>query len=166
MKFNELDVLTAGQLLEHCCGARRWWQGMLSQRPYASAQDILSASERAFDSLGEQDWLEAFAHHPQIGADLESLRKKFASTAELAASEQAGAQTADETILRELAAANQLYRQQNGFIFIICASGLSGAAMLTSLRERLKHSRAKEIGIAAAEQRKITRLRLEKTLLT
>ena len=52
--------------------------------------------------------------------------------------------------------------QQNGFIFIICASGKSAAEMLEALQARLVNDAAQEIQIAATEQAKITRLRLEK----
>ena len=49
-----------------------------------------------------------------------------------------------------------------GFIFIVCATGKSAAEMLALLRARLPNDPATESSIAAAEQAKITKLRLEK----
>ncbi len=46
----------------------------------------------------------------------------------------------------------------------MCASGRSAESMLADLRQRLRNSRGEEIRIAAEEQAKITRLRLQKLL--
>ena len=59
-----------------------------------------------------------------------------------------------------LAAANDEYQARFGFIFIVCATGKSAEEMLAIVDERLTHSREEELRIAADEQRKITRLRL------
>ena len=55
-------------------------------------------------------------------------------------------------------------RARFGFIFIVCATGKSAAEMLALLRARLDNDPDDELRIAAAEQAKITRLRLEKLL--
>ena len=98
--------------------------------------------------------------------DVNSLRKKYASTKKMASNEQQGAADADETTLHDLAAANHQYLDKHGFIFIICASGLSAKTMLHILNLRLKNDTATEIDLAAAEQIKITFLRLEKGIQT
>ena len=49
-------------------------------------------------------------------------------------------------------------------IFIVCASGRNAAEMLSLAEKRLANDPETEIAIAAEEQRKITRLRLEKLL--
>ena len=61
-----------------------------------------------------------------------------------------------------LKAANDDYQARFGFIFIVCATGKSAEEMIAIVDERLGHPRAEELRIAAEEQRKITRLRLEK----
>ena len=63
-----------------------------------------------------------------------------------------------------LADGNQKYEQRFGFIFIVCATGKTSEEMLAILNDRLQHDRETELGTAAEEQRKITRLRLEKLL--
>jgi 2-oxo-4-hydroxy-4-carboxy-5-ureidoimidazoline decarboxylase len=71
---------------------------------------------------------------------------------------------ADDEIRAELAAANDEYARRFGYIFIICATGRSAADMLRALRARMANDASDELRIAAEEQRKITRLRLEKML--
>jgi len=46
----------------------------------------------------------------------------------------------------------------------VCASGLGAAEMLARLRARLGNAPEAELAVAAEEQRRITRLRLDKLL--
>jgi 2-oxo-4-hydroxy-4-carboxy-5-ureidoimidazoline decarboxylase len=78
----------------------------------------------------------------------------------LSAREQAGVDGAHEDVLGELASRNREYEARFGYIFIVCATGKSAGEMLVLLRERLTHSPADEIRVAAGEQAKITALRL------
>jgi 2-oxo-4-hydroxy-4-carboxy-5-ureidoimidazoline decarboxylase len=59
---------------------------------------------------------------------------------------------------------NEKYFDKFGFIFIVCATGKAADEMLEILRLRMKNSRDEEIRTAAAEQAKITHLRLDKVL--
>ena len=120
---------------------------------------ILLESEHAFAGLAERDWLEAFAHHPKIG-DLDSLESKFRATADLASNEQRGVRAASTPTLEQLRSANLEYERRFGYIFIVCATGKSAPEMLQLLRERLTNDAETELRQAAAEQSKITRLRL------
>jgi 2-oxo-4-hydroxy-4-carboxy-5-ureidoimidazoline decarboxylase len=144
-----------------CCGSHRWAEGMVAKRPFADEAELFDAAERAWWGLDRTDWLEAFAAHPQIG-DLDALREKFAATADWSAGEQAGVAGAPEEILAELARGNLAYRTRFGYIFIVCATGKTAGEMLDLLRGRLDNTPEEEIAIAAAEQAKITRIRLGK----
>jgi 2-oxo-4-hydroxy-4-carboxy-5-ureidoimidazoline decarboxylase len=66
--------------------------------------------------------------------------------------------------LDELADLNNAYEEKFGYIFIVCASGKSSEEMLAMLRDRLNNNAAQELRMAAAEQAKITELRLRKLL--
>ena len=79
----------------------------------------------------------------------------------MVAAEVAGA---CDDVIRSLADGNWHYEAKFGHIFIICATGKTAAQMLTLLRARLPNDPGIELHNAAAEQRKITRLRLEKLL--
>ena len=71
-------------------------------------------------------------------------------------------QGASEATLQALARGNAEYEARFRHIFIVCASGLSAADMLARLQARMGNSPADELRIAAGEQARITRLRLEK----
>ncbi len=149
--------------LLRCCGSARWVEKLIASRPYATEAELYNASDRIWQSLNSEDWLEAFSHHPKIG-DLESLKTKFASTSDWASGEQGGVALASERVIEELAAGNTAYEEKFGYIFIVCATGKTAGEMLALLQERLHNAPDVEIQRAMAEQNKITRLRLEKLL--
>ena len=160
--LNGLPADEARAALARCCGAARWVNGMMKRRPFASSGDLHAAADEIFATLGEDDLREAFAHHPRIGANVDELRARFAATSAWAGAEQAGAVGADEAVLEALRAGNLAYEQRFGFLFIVCATGKSAAEMLALLRARLSNRPEVELPLAAAEQAKITHLRLEK----
>jgi 2-oxo-4-hydroxy-4-carboxy-5-ureidoimidazoline decarboxylase len=159
-RINELDEKQAGDLLRQCCGSSRWAKEMLDRRPFVSLDTMITVADEIWDSLNDDDWLEAFTHHPRIGE--KTLREKFASTANWASFEQSGIAAATEDILRRLTNGNEAYYNKFGYIFIVCATGKSADKMLSILESRLPNSPADEIKIAAAEQKKITHIRLRK----
>ncbi len=61
-----------------------------------------------------------------------------------------------------LAEGNREYERRFGHIYLVCATGKSAEEMLALLRTRLTNDPATELRVAAGEQAKITRLRLEK----
>jgi 2-oxo-4-hydroxy-4-carboxy-5-ureidoimidazoline decarboxylase len=151
----------ARRLLITCCGSSAWVERMLRRRPFGSADALVTAAHDAWLDLSHTDWLEAFGHHPKIG-DRASLARRFASTAHLSAQEQGGVADACPQVLDDLAAANRTYEEKFGYIFIVCASGRSAADMLAMLRARLLNDGETEIRVAAAEQARITGLRLQR----
>jgi 2-oxo-4-hydroxy-4-carboxy-5-ureidoimidazoline decarboxylase len=136
---------------------------MLSFIPADDMVELLEDAEEQWWLCSEDDWKEAFTHHPRIG-DLASLKEKFAGTAAWASGEQSGALSASDETLKALAEANRLYEEKFGYIFIVCATGKPAEEMLALLKERLNNNPEEEIRIAADEQNKITRLRIEKLL--
>ena len=134
---------------------------MLQRRPFGTADAMIAASHEVWSTLTPADWREAFADHPKIG-DREALQKKFAETRHLASQEQAGVAGASDDVLDALARGNREYERRFGYIFIVCASGLTAGEMLTILKARVTNDPATELRIAAQEQSKITDLRLRK----
>jgi 2-oxo-4-hydroxy-4-carboxy-5-ureidoimidazoline decarboxylase len=153
------DSEGARRLLRACCGSERWVERMMHSRPFASRETALAAARDVWLSLDETDWREAFSRHPKIG-DRDALQRRFPESHHLSAREQAGVDGAHEDVLGELASRNREYEARFGYIFIVCATGKSAGEMLVLLRERLTHSPADEIRVAAGEQAKITALRL------
>ena len=137
---------------------------MSDRRPFGDVPLLHEIADAVWNGLTDEDWKEAFAQHPKIG-DIKSLRKKYQNTAALASKEQSGVASASERTLKALAEGNNLYEAKFGYIFIVCATGKSADEMLALLNGRLSNIPSQEIKIAAQEQAKITRLRLEKLLL-
>ncbi len=160
--IDAMEREAARAALTRCCGARRWVQAMLDRRPFGTDDALMRAADEVWATMEEADILEAFSHHPRIGADMDELRKRFQTTSTWSAGEQSGVRSADEATLRALKEGNQEYEARFGFIFIVCATGRSAEEMLALLRARLPNDREDELRIAAGEQAKITKLRLEK----
>jgi 2-oxo-4-hydroxy-4-carboxy-5-ureidoimidazoline decarboxylase len=78
--------------------------------------------------------------------------------------EQAGVAGASADTLAALAAGNRAYEERFGQVFLICATGLSAAEMLATLRTRLGNDPDTEAKIVREELGKITGLRLRKLL--
>lgn len=161
--LNQLDPETLKIELTRCCGAHRWVEQMMAKRPFASEAALYQAAHHVWIWLLEEDWREAFEHHPKIG-DINSLKAKFANTQTWAEGEQSGVHGAADSVIQSLADKNALYESRFGYIFIVCATGKSAEEMLAILEQRLTHDSGVELQIAAVEQEKITRLRLEKLL--
>jgi 2-oxo-4-hydroxy-4-carboxy-5-ureidoimidazoline decarboxylase len=159
--FNGMTTADAVRQLMTLCGSTRWANAVAAARPLTSADDLRRAMARAFDQLSDQDWLEAFRHHPRIG-DVTKLRERFGATAHLSESEQRGIAGANESTLQALHQRNQDYEARFGHVFLICATGKSATEMLAALEARIDNAAAAELAIAAAEQRKITDIRFNR----
>jgi 2-oxo-4-hydroxy-4-carboxy-5-ureidoimidazoline decarboxylase len=160
-EWNKLPVEMAVNTLRKCCGSTRWIEEMIRYRPFATLEALLATADKLWWQLQPEDWQEAFSHHPRIG-DVESLEKKFAATAHWTTREQSGALGAPSSVLAQLAEGNRLYEEKFGYIFIVFATGKSAEEMLHLLQQRLANTQAQELPVAAAEQAKITRLRILK----
>jgi OHCU decarboxylase len=161
-EFNALDLRSAVDHLRRCCGSERWARDLALRRPFGSLDAIAEQADDIWGRLGAEDWLEAFAAHPRIGESASGPTS--GERARWSAEEQAGVHAAAENILSRLAKANRDYEERFGFIFIVCATGKRAEEMLATVEQRLARSRDEELKTAAEEQRKITRLRLEKLI--
>ncbi len=159
--LNSWNDAEASAAFLRCCGSARWAERMTALRPFAGAEELFAAAVRVWRGLTAEDWLQAFAAHPKIG-DPAASHERFSATAAWSAAEQAGAASAGEATRQALAEANRQYQARFGYIFIVCASGKGADEMLALLRGRLNNGPAEELVLAAGEQEKITRLRLEK----
>jgi 2-oxo-4-hydroxy-4-carboxy-5-ureidoimidazoline decarboxylase len=162
-RWNSLDQATAAHEALPCCGSRAWATALVSARPIADETSLVETSASIWLNLPEQAWQEAFDSHPRIGqnhaqthATEESLR--------WSAQEQHAALADDHAAKLALEAANRLYEQRFGRIFIVCASGKTSAEILAILESRLQNDATTELLEAAEQQRQITQLRLHRWL--
>lgn len=146
-----------------CCGAKEWARRMIEERPFTGVEQMVEAADRIWWSLDSQDWLEAFRGHPKIGEKKAAAPVSDESRA-WSEREQSGIENSAPDTTRALAELNQAYEEKFGFIFIICATGKNSEEMLAILRARLDNPADMELRTAAAEQAKITQLRLRKLL--
>jgi len=166
VSLDALNALPEPELttrLRDCCGSSRWIARMLQERPFRSAEHLLTAAEAAWSHATAEDWQEAFDHHPRIG-EPGPLSAVSAEATSWSADEQARAATANPDVRQELARANSAYERRFGRIYIVCAAGLEAEEILADLRRRLANAPDVEQRIAAAEQARITALRLRKLI--
>ncbi|MGB0033865.1 MAG: allantoicase [Candidatus Acidiferrales bacterium] len=162
-RFNHLSKAQARKALYDCCGSKKWVARMMAQKRFANMASLYEAADKILAQLDANDWLEAFRHHPAIG-ELKAKEKQSATARGWSAGEQSAAQKSSPETQATLAAANRSYQKKFGHVFLICATGKTSEEILSSLQQRLSNAPEAELRIAAEEQRKITRLRLEKLL--
>ncbi len=160
--LNSASEARASDLLRDCCASSSWVERMIVRRPFTSRDEILSAADEIWWSLDEKDWIEAFEAHPRIGeqsAERQSRRATGWSTGE-----QAAVLPASPVVLNELADVNRAYEDRFDYTYVVFATGKSAEELLGIAKERLNNDPGTELRTAAEEQRKITRLRLERAL--
>lgn len=160
-RWNALPREEAEREILACCGSRTWATSIASKRPIRDEASLLAASEAAWRSLREADWLEAFGSHPRIG-ETRGEKTVTAQSSAWSAQEQQEAAASDESVKIALQRGNREYERKFGRIFIVCATEKSASEILEILKSRLQNDEATELRQAAEEQRKIMNLRLKK----
>jgi 2-oxo-4-hydroxy-4-carboxy-5-ureidoimidazoline decarboxylase len=161
--LNAMDAQEIRATLADFCAAPAWIDRMTALRPFPTPAAVLAAADAAADATGPDDWREAFRHHPRIGERAAERPQSDAAQA-LSAREQSASGEASPADLEALAEGNRAYQDRFGHVFIVCAAGRTVPEMLAILRDRLKNDPDTELRVAAGEQRRITRLRLERLL--
>ena len=162
-RINDFSAVDATAEFLKCCGSTEWAQEMTAARPFATEQELFTTADDISAVLGDEDWLEAFRSHPKIG-EKKAAAVQSHQEQKWSAQEQSGVAEASAGTISQLAERNREYEDRFGFIFIVCASGKSPDEMLAILNSRIDNDPRAELSIASEEQRKITRLRLEKLL--
>ena len=161
--LNSLDDRDVRRVLADYSAAPAWIEKMAAARPYETAAAVMSAAEKAADGLGREDWLEAFRHHPRIG-ERTSERAQSAAAQTASASEQAG--SGERRAGQPKRSPRRIASTKRASV--TCSSSARKEKPPTrsssQLRDRLKNDPSQELAVAAAEQRRITKLRLEKLL--
>ena len=162
--FNALPEGEAAALMDACCGASGWVQRMVASRPFADRAALLHAADRIWSALTAADWREAFDGHPRIGharagAPVSAIALAWSTE------EQSDATRSDKGDRTALFDAQRAYEARFGHIFLVCAAGRTSPELLGDLQARLLNEPDTELRVAAEEQRKITRLRLERLIV-
>jgi 2-oxo-4-hydroxy-4-carboxy-5-ureidoimidazoline decarboxylase len=152
--FNDFPNEAARATLSDVCAAPGWVGLMVEGRPYLSLEAFLGASDDAVAGLSVAELESALDGHPRIGERAGGRSGQ----------EQAGVADAEEEVRRGLAEGNAEYEGRFGHIYLVCASGRSGAELLEVLRGRLRNDPESEWDVVREELAKINRLRLAKLL--
>ncbi len=70
---------------------------MATRRPFRDEASVLAASDEVWRSLGEADWMEAFASHPRIG-ESRAPKSATARSAEWSSQEQRDAAASEDDV--------------------------------------------------------------------
>jgi 2-oxo-4-hydroxy-4-carboxy-5-ureidoimidazoline decarboxylase len=151
-RFNALEEHAAHAALHEACASTAWAKRLLAARPYATTEDLWTASDAAMAELTAEDLAEAMAGHPPIG------RPKPGDPT--SAREQSGMAGASEELKAELLGLNLAYQDRFGHVFLICATGRTGEQMRDAVKERIGNSPEREREIVRSELGKINRIRL------
>jgi 2-oxo-4-hydroxy-4-carboxy-5-ureidoimidazoline decarboxylase len=154
--FNAAPPDAAERDLLACCASARFAKAIAGGRPYLGPVEVRRAIDAEFGALSWDDIVEAMNAHPRIG--------DRRASAGWSAAEQSGAAQAGDQVRQALAEGNIAYEQRFGHVFLICASGLSGAEMLNQLQTRLKNDQEAERAVVRQELAKITQLRMARML--
>ncbi|MCX4904285.1 2-oxo-4-hydroxy-4-carboxy-5-ureidoimidazoline decarboxylase [Streptomyces sp. NBC_00878] len=151
-RFNVLEEQAAFAALHEACASTAWVKRLLAARPYATANDLFTASDAAMAELTTSDLEEAMAGHPPIGrpkpGDPTSSR------------EQRGMADASEELKAEMLELNLAYQEKFGHVFLICATGRTGEQMRDAVKERIGNAPGREREIVRTELGKINLIRL------
>src|SRR3989442_11007709 len=161
--LNSLSPEQANAEFLKCCGSGTWARAMNEARPFATIAQLLVTADDVWSSLSRENWLEAFRAHPKIGEKKAAITQSEQAQ-KWSAQEQAGTRKAAAETKAALAESNRKNLNRFDFIFVICRSVNSADEMLSSLNNSFHNDPQTELVIASAEQRKITRLRLEKLI--
>lgn len=153
------DSLAGWMLL--CCASPLFAVHMSAMRPFKSSAHLLRCAETAWAALPVSEKGAAYSAHARLGE-----RSARPRTVEQwwSADEQAAVRSAEPEVRDALQELGAQYYHKFGFHFLISPTGRSAQALVDALRSRIRHSRRRELRIADAEQRLITRNRLHRLL--
>jgi len=149
LRLNAAAAPEAARLLREVCASAAWAAAVAGGRPYRRLDGLLAASDAATAALTPADLAEAMAAHPPIG------RPKPGDP--VSEREQGGVGEAERAELLRL---NLAYQEAHGHVFLICATGRSGAEMLAALRRRIGDDPLTERETVRRELGLINRVRL------
>lgn len=159
-EFNQAGDDEAALLLQSCLEIPEWVARVADGRPYPSLQVLHQAGAAAAATISWRQVAGALDRHPRIGENKAAVAGTDGESA-WSADEQGGVEAAHAAAL---AVGNAAYEARFGFIYLVCAAGLSGEQILQGLQDRLRHGDDAEHLVVMAELRKIAALRLAKAV--
>jgi 2-oxo-4-hydroxy-4-carboxy-5-ureidoimidazoline decarboxylase len=157
-QLNRLGPEEARRAFTDCCASDAWADAMTDRRPFTDETALLDAAREIWRALDPSAWDEAFDAHPRIGESRQGDDRHDAWSRH----EQEEAGRGPTEVLDRLAERNREYEARFGRVCLVFATGKSAEDLLRLCEDRLGNDPATELAIAAAEQEKITDLRLRR----
>ena len=160
-EFNAAPGAEAKELLKACLDIDAWADEVVDGRPYPDRSFLQARGEAAAGLITWAQVAGALARHPRIGEKpaQDSEREQAWSS-----SEQSGVEAADAASAAALASGNAAYELRFGYLFLICATGLTSAEILAELHRRINNTPEDEQREVMRELREIAALRLAKAV--
>jgi 2-oxo-4-hydroxy-4-carboxy-5-ureidoimidazoline decarboxylase len=160
-QLNQATAVDAADWLRPCCASRRWLDEMIRLRPYDDRTSLRAHSDTVLAALPWADLREAIDAHPRIGERARGTGTESGWSRD----EQSAAATDDDRIHADLVDGNREYEERFGYVFLICATGLTATDILDALRQRLANSPEDEPIVVRDELTRIVGLRLDKLVI-
>ncbi|HEX7879643.1 MAG TPA: allantoicase, partial [Candidatus Eisenbacteria bacterium] len=145
--LNTLPPAELEERLGRCCAAPAWIRALAAGRPYTSRAALDAASEKALAGLDRAEVLEALTRHPRLGE-----RQAAVSGGEVESRwsrrEQSGVSAASDDVKVTIGELNAAYEAKFGWIFLLCAAGLSGEQVVAAMKERMTNDKDAEASVA------------------
>jgi 2-oxo-4-hydroxy-4-carboxy-5-ureidoimidazoline decarboxylase len=142
-------------LLFGVCSSPIWARRVPAAAPFPTVEALLDRADRVLAELTDAEIDAALDGHPRIGGRVDNAAS---------AREQAGVAGAGDDVRVALASGNREYEDKFGYVYLVCASGLSAEELLAILTERLANDPETERRVMRNELAKINRLRLQRLL--
>lgn len=137
-----LNVLGEAELLAElrgCCASEAWARAFVRRRPFDNADAVMAAADAAFDELNDEEWRES-----------------------LVSSAQQGPGAGDEATCEAARIALRMYEERFGHPFVAVLATSAADELLMRIRIRLANDVETELRVTREEQRRLTRLRLQR----
>ena len=159
-EFNNIGRDEATELLGACLDIPEWVAQVEAGRPFDGLDALHEAGAAASSSIGWDQVARALDRHPRIGEKKAAVAGTGTESA-WSSTEQSGVQDSQTGAFAD---GNRAYERQFGFIYLVCAAGLSGDEILEDLTGRLGNDEATEREIVIGELKQIAALRLAKAV--
>src|ERR1700710_2152944 len=126
--FNDLTERQRMHLVFGVCSSPIWARRVPAAAPFPTVEALLDRADRVLAELSDAEIDAALDGHPRIGGRVDNAAS---------AREQAGVTSAGDDVRAALAAGNREYDEKFGYVYLVCASGLSAEELLAILTERL-----------------------------
>ena len=160
-EFNADDGVAA-EVLGACLDIPEWVTAVSAERPFGDLDALRAVGSAQAATITWPQVAGALDRHPRIGEKKAAVAGTPTESA-WSKSEQAGVQ---DDQAAALAAGNAAYEARFGYIFLVCAAGLSGDQILANLHTRLTNDAESEKPVVMDELRKIAALRLAKAVVS